>query len=363
MPDPNNFIIGANDEHGLNPPTVSKRTPLMPYIERNFYENEFNSIAKQYFIAACLRVGFNVFDVKPEQQDISISNRITRVNSQNLACLVTFAYNAYGSGASFNNAQGFEVFYSTQNSFAASSRELSDNIYNQIATNTDRTGRKVKNLNVSMLTKVNCPSSLIEAGFMTNFTEAKLMLDPDYAMLIGESACVGVCGFLGVPYIERNNINAYPTIRKGSRSNAVRLLQYLLIQNSFNVQTDSIFGNETENAVLTFQRNNSLNPDGIVGRNTWTTLLNLDPAGEMIRIGDKGSNVTYLQRKLLSKLYPAGFADGIFGAQTERAVRAFQTENGLNSDGIVGPQTWSRIMTLNEGRTISNTVESGNYNK
>ena len=24
------FLIGANDEHGLNPPTVGKRTPIMP---------------------------------------------------------------------------------------------------------------------------------------------------------------------------------------------------------------------------------------------------------------------------------------------------------------------------------------------
>lgn len=31
-----NFLIGANDEHGINPPTVGKRTPIMPYIGRSF---------------------------------------------------------------------------------------------------------------------------------------------------------------------------------------------------------------------------------------------------------------------------------------------------------------------------------------
>ena len=39
----NNFLIGANDEHGLNPPTAGKRTPIISYLGRSFYENEFNS--------------------------------------------------------------------------------------------------------------------------------------------------------------------------------------------------------------------------------------------------------------------------------------------------------------------------------
>ena len=60
-----NFLIGANDEHGINPPTVGKRTPIMPYIGRSFYENEFNRQAKIDFMLACLRCGFNVYDVHP----------------------------------------------------------------------------------------------------------------------------------------------------------------------------------------------------------------------------------------------------------------------------------------------------------
>ena len=52
----------------------------------------------------------------------------------------------------------------------------------------------------------------------------------------------------------------------------------------------------------------------------------------------------FLQKLLLSYLYPITDLDGIFGPETERAVRAFQSENALSVDGIVGPNTWNSLL-------------------
>ena len=338
------FYIGANDEHGVNPPTQGKRTPVVPGLNRQIYENEFNRAAKNKFIEACMRQDFSVYDVKPELQDISINERIRRINSQNLTLLVTFAYNAYGD--SFNNASGIETFYSPQNPKATQSRNLAENLYNELIQGTQQTGRGVKTLDVGVLSNVNCTSSLIEAGFMTNLREAKLMINPLFQTEVGEEACHGVCNFLGVNYIPRNNLNNYPLLRNGSQGNFVYLLQFILNQYGYNLSVDGIFGTRTLNAVRGFQRNNSLSVDGLVGNNTWKTLLTLPPC-PLLKQNSRGAYVTFLQQLLESNLYPVGGIDGIFGTRTLNAVRAFQQANGLTVDGIVGNNTWNALTNLN----------------
>ena len=74
---------------------------------------------------------------------------------------------------------------------------------------------------MGVLSSVNCVSSLIETGFMTSYREAMFMLNPLFQTEVGEEACHGVCDYLGVNYITRNNINNYSTIRQGSRNNFV----------------------------------------------------------------------------------------------------------------------------------------------
>lgn len=62
-----------------------------------------------------------------------------------------------------------------------------------------------------------------------------------------------------------------------------------------------------------------------------------------LREGDRGAFVLDLQDQLIKLKYFAGKRDGVFGPLTAAAVLDFQTRNGLESDGVVGPRTWSKL--------------------
>lgn len=69
----------------------------------------------------------------------------------------------------------------------------------------------------------------------------------------------------------------------------------------------------------------------------------------MLRRGSKGPDVERLQRQLAAAGFDPGGSDGIFGAKTEAAVRAFQSARGLSADGIVGPKTWAALAGTQPG--------------
>jgi len=62
-----------------------------------------------------------------------------------------------------------------------------------------------------------------------------------------------------------------------------------------------------------------------------------------MRLGSKGVQVAELQADLYKAGYNPGPADGVFGPNTDKAVRAFQAANGLVVDGIVGPATQAKL--------------------
>ena len=71
-----------------------------------------------------------------------------------------------------------------------------------------------------------------------------------------------------------NVVKTMNTLRKGSRGTQVKVLQWLLSLNGYNVGTvDGIFGANTLKAVKAYQKAKGLAADGIVGKNTWTKLL------------------------------------------------------------------------------------------
>ena len=165
--------------------------------------------------------------------------------------------------------------------------------------------------------------------------------------------------------------NAYPgtALREGSSGQNVRLVQFWLkiartVYTSLaNVTVDGKFGAGTAAAVQRFQRYFGLTADGVVGRITWNKLYEVynDIANKLLssslrpgeypgvlRTGSSGTAVRELQFYLyLMSAYessiPPVSIDGKFGADTERAVRAYQRFAGLTVDGVVGRTTWNSL--------------------
>ncbi|MDT7714900.1 MAG: N-acetylmuramoyl-L-alanine amidase [Pseudonocardiales bacterium] len=113
-----------------------------------------------------------------------------------------------------------------------------------------------------------------------------------------------------------------------------------------------IFDITVEHAVRTFQQRRGLISDGIVGRATYQALCDARLGfgcrllSYLTACPMRGDDVGTLQERLLELGYDADRADGIFGSQTEAALRSFQRDYGLQVDGVCGPATLRALRQL-----------------
>ena len=63
----------------------------------------------------------------------------------------------------------------------------------------------------------------------------------------------------------------------------------------------------------------------------------------VLKYGSRGEYVKSWQNFLNLNGFFCGAADGIYGRNTERAVKDWQTAHNLTADGIIGPKTWASI--------------------
>ncbi len=119
---------------------------------------------------------------------------------------------------------------------------------------------------------------------------------------------------------------------------------------------DRKFGYELYQAVRAFQAKAGLKVDGVAGPKTlealgmYTPVIPSppapapDPADKML-LGSAGPLVAEVQNRLMELGYFAGPVDGYYGDSTFRAVVAFQKNNALYGDGIVGSATRTKLFS------------------
>lgn len=132
-------------------------------------------------------------------------------------------------------------------------------------------------------------------------------------------------------------------LRLGTEHSIVAELQQRLMDLGFmdNDEPTWYFGNITESAVKTFQRQNKLTMDGIVGPETLAAIMSPDAKYYAVSNGESGEDIKRIQNRLyeLGYLASADLVTGNFGDKTEEAVLKLQNQNGITEDGKVGHQT------------------------
>ncbi len=122
---------------------------------------------------------------------------------------------------------------------------------------------------------------------------------------------------------------------------------------------DGNYGLDTTAAVKQFQSKNDLVVDGYLGPSTRLALNSSDAVPNGVGLGDQNETVTRIQQLLSQYGYlSSANVTGYFGEVTEKAVKNFQSSNGLSSDGSVGVQTMAKLTGGNARKQSSGSGSS-----
>ena len=137
----------------------------------------------------------------------------------------------------------------------------------------------------------------------------------------------------------------------------------------YNGQIDGVFGNNSKQSLILFQLNNQIEPDGIIGNETCTLLLNKSNIQKykIIKTIEAQNTINpYSQEiydaQLILKdlgLYLSD-VDGINGEGTKKAVKEFQSKSGLVADGVIGSKTKAALSKGKDSYITNNDISSTN---
>jgi peptidoglycan hydrolase-like protein with peptidoglycan-binding domain len=175
-------------------------------------------------------------------------------------------------------------------------------------------------------------------------------------------ATLSVLGFLLVPAFvsAASCIEITRTITLESTGPDVSRLQVFLRDNSqYTGAISGHVGSRTREAIGRWQLQNNLTTSsldegyGILGPKTRSAMSCLP---RDLSVGTIGPDVMRLQRVLASLGFFAGEATGYFGAETEAALKEFQTARGIDPTGLAGPTSRSILVWIVPKLATSSTA-------
>ncbi|MBP2646238.1 MAG: Cell wall-binding protein [Firmicutes bacterium] len=175
--------------------------------------------------------------------------------------------------------------------------------------------------------------------------------------------CLSLCMFFQLPAFASNKSDV---LKYGMKGSEVKVIQKYLVDLKYLKKgaANGEFDQNTQDAILRFQREVKLKTDGMVGPATREALQHYKPATKetskaakpspadlkqlvrqkqsenLIRLGMKGQEVKEVQEALIKTGFLTGKADGVYGQATFIAVTNLQKDARLTEDGVVGSKTF-----------------------
>ncbi|WP_341528583.1 N-acetylmuramoyl-L-alanine amidase [Nostoc sp. UHCC 0302] len=278
-------------------------------------------------IAKLKALGHEVISCKPDSAGTvrdSLSKRCSKANSSNVGVYVSIHFNCFNG-----QANGTEVFATSE-----TGRKIAKPVLDEIV-KLGFFNRGVKSgSHLYVLKNTDMPAILVEGCFIDSSKDMNLF-NPEAmanAIVKGLTGKVASAPVNPVPDEEQNVDTTVLRLQK-----ALNRLQ-IKDKNGKALVEDGAGGANTKSALEKFQSIVGIQQTGIADQATWNA-INLILAKRIARPNHAGGVVVaYLQYRLGIE------ADGVYGPQTEAAVKSFQQQNGLTADGIVGPITWQKFI-------------------
>ena len=218
-------------------------------------------------------------------ENVDLQNRIAIAKQYNPDVFLSCHNNSFN-----HSAKGIETHCFKS---GGTDIQLATSIYNQMASILGMVNRGIKVSDFYVLRKfdkTNTSACLVEYGFIDS-EEDVILSKMDIASI---AISKGILGFLGIAYLENAVVvpiphvepsrsspptqtsptKQLPLLKLGMNNSSVGELQTLLNSKGYSpLIIDNDFGQKTLSTVMQFQRDNQLQPDGIVGNLSWSKLL------------------------------------------------------------------------------------------
>ena len=163
--------------------TYGKRSPIWPD-GRQLFEGDFNRKIVNKLVLLCNDYNIDCKNIVPELEDISLKERVNRVNKEVQDDKNVLLIEVHANAASTPLAKGFEFFTSKGTSASDNLADVMVEEYRdampEIPLRADtRDGDLDKDRDFYIIKHTYCPAILIETAFMTNEIECKMMLDEE----------------------------------------------------------------------------------------------------------------------------------------------------------------------------------------